>query len=81
MQDIVFLEPMQKRIEIGLFENAALNGDYKLNPFLFCHHNVNFISVYIHGQPIQSKSLVLHFANQNYIRAYHRLFSSFSHIG
>ena len=78
MQDNVFLGPMPKRIVIGLLENAALNGDYKLNPFLFHHHNVSFLSVYVDGQPIPSKPLELDFSNQNYIRAYHRLFSSFN---
>ena len=78
MQDNVFLGPMPKRIVIGLIENAALNGNNALNPFLFHHHNVNFLSVYIDGQPVPSKPLELDFENKNYIRAYHRLFSSFN---
>ena len=78
MQDNVFLGSMPKRIIIGLLENAAMSGQYDLNPFNFHHHNVNFISVYVDGQPVPSKPLELDFAGKNYIRAYHRLFSGFN---
>ena len=78
MQDNVFLGAMPKRIVIGLIGNAALNGDYDFNPFFFNHHHVNFLSIYLDGQPIPSKPLELDFDNKNYVRAYHRLFSGFS---
>ena len=78
MQDNVFLGPMPKRIIIALLENAAMSGQYDLNPFYFNHHNVNFISIYVDGQPLPSKSLELNFSRNNFIRAYHRLFCGFN---
>lgn len=78
LQDNVFLGPMPKRIVIGLLENTAVNGDYTLNPFLFKHHNVNFLSIYVDGQSIPGKPLELNFDSNNYIRAYHRLFTGFN---
>lgn len=79
MQDNVFLGAMPKRIIIGLLENSAYTGQYDLNPFYFHHHHVNFISVYVDGQPVPSKPLELDFDGNNYIRAYHQLFSGFNH--
>lgn len=78
MQDNVFLGPIPKRIVIGLLDNDVINGKYGLNPFLFHHHHVNFLSVYIDGNPVPSKPLELNFDSNNYIRAYHSLFSGFN---
>lgn len=78
MQDNVFLGSMPKRVIIGLLENSAINGQYNLNPFFFNHYNVNFLSIYIDGQPIPSKPLELNFNEGNYIAAYHRLFPGFN---
>ncbi|XP_035230578.1 uncharacterized protein F54H12.2-like [Stegodyphus dumicola] len=55
-----------------------MNGQYKSNPFVFHHYNVNFLSVYIDGHPIPGKPLELDFDSNNYIRAYHSLFSGFN---
>ena len=74
LQDNVFLGTMPKRIILTLLPNAAMNGQYKSNPFMFHHHNVNFVCVYVDGQPIPSKPLELDYENKSYIRAYHTLF-------
>lgn len=78
MQDNVFLGAMPKRVIITCLENAAVNGQYNLNPFLFHHYHANFLSIYVDGQPVPSKPLEMNFAKNSYIRAYHRLFSSFN---
>lgn len=78
MQDNVFLGAMPKRVIIGLLDNSAINGQYNLNPFLFDHHNVNFLSIYMNGQPVPNKPLELNFSENNFIRAYHQLFSGFN---
>ncbi|XP_054708218.1 uncharacterized protein F54H12.2-like [Uloborus diversus] len=69
---------MPKRVVIACIENAAMNGHYSKNPFLFSHHDVNFISIYVDGQPVPSKPMELDFKNNNYIRAYHSLFDGFN---
>jgi len=78
MQDNVFLGHMPKRIVVTCLENAAVNGQYSLNPFLFHHYNINFLSIYLDGQPVPGKPLELNFANKNYVQAYHTLFSGFN---
>jgi hypothetical protein len=77
MQDNVFLGRMPKRVIITCVENAAINGQYARNPFLFAHHNVNFLSIYVDGQSVPCKPLELNFKSDNYVRAYYSLFSSF----
>lgn len=78
MQDNVFLGVMPKRIIITCLDNAAVNGQYSLNPFLFNHYDISFLCVYVDGQPVPGKPLELDFPNKNYIRAYHSLFSGFN---
>lgn len=78
MQDNVFLGNMPKRIIITCLENASMNGQYSLNPFFFHHYNINFLSVYLDGQPVPGKALEVDFENKNYIRAYHTLFPGFN---
>lgn len=78
MQDNVFLGVMPKRLIIACLQNASMNGQYTLNPFLFKHCNLNYVSVYVDGQPVPGKPLELNFPDKNYIRAYHSLFSGFN---
>jgi len=78
LQDNVFLGPMPKRVIITCIENAAMNGDYLKNPFNFSHQNVNFVSVYVDGQPVPGKPLELDFKSGNFTRAYYSLFSGFN---
>lgn len=76
-QDNVFLGHMPKRVIITCIENAALNGVYSQNPFLFAHHNVNFLSIYVDGRPVPCKPLELDFKSNNFIRGYYSLFGGF----
>lgn len=78
MQDNVFLGVIPKRVVVACLDNAAVNGQYNLNPFLFEHCHTNFFCLYVDGQPVPAKALELNFEAGNYIRAYHRLFSRFN---
>lgn len=78
MQDNVFLGVMPKRVTIACLDNAAVNGQYNLNPFLFEHFDINFLSVYLNGQPVPSKPLELNFQSNSFIRAYYQLFAGFN---
>ena len=77
LQDNVFLGLMPKRVILTCIDNAAMNGDYLKNPFLFSHHDANFVSIYVDGQPVPTKPLELNFSSGNYTRAYYSLFSGF----
>ncbi|GFT20817.1 uncharacterized protein F54H12.2 [Trichonephila clavipes] len=74
IQDNVFSGQMPKRIVLACVDNDAFNGNYKKSPFEFNHYNVNFIGVYIDGQPMPHQPLELDFEKENYIRAYQSLF-------
>jgi hypothetical protein len=78
LQDNVYLGLMPKRVIIACLKNAAISGQYNLNPFMFNHFDVNFVGVYVDGHPVPSKPLELNFTSNSYIRAYHRLFSNFN---
>ncbi|GBL72976.1 Uncharacterized protein F54H12.2, partial [Araneus ventricosus] len=78
MQDNVFLGSMPKRLIITFVKNAAINGQYSLNAFNFKHHKLNFLGIYLDGQPVPCKPMELNYESENYIRAYHSLFSGFN---
>lgn len=78
LQENVFVGPLPSRLIIGCVDNAAVNGQYNLNPFQFDHHFVNFLSVNVDGQSVPGKPLELDFENNSYLRAYHQLFSCFN---
>ncbi|GFU60921.1 uncharacterized protein F54H12.2 [Trichonephila clavipes] len=70
IQDNVFSGQMPKRIVLACVDNDAFKGNYKKSPFFeFNHYNVNFIGVYIDGQPMPHQPLELDFEKENYIRA------------
>ncbi|GFW01823.1 uncharacterized protein F54H12.2 [Trichonephila clavipes] len=52
IQDNIFSGQMPKRIVIACVDNDAFNGNYKKSPFEFKHYDVNFIGVYVDGQPV-----------------------------
>ena len=78
LQDNVFLGLMPKRVILTCVGNGAMNGDYTQNPYLFAHHNANFVSIYVDGQPVPAKPLELNFSSKNYVRAYYSLFNGFN---
>uniref|UniRef100_A0ABD2WI17 Uncharacterized protein n=1 Tax=Trichogramma kaykai TaxID=54128 RepID=A0ABD2WI17_9HYME len=73
--DNILLGTIPKRIIIGFVENKAYNGDKSLNPFNFKHFGINFLCLYIDGVQIPSKPLTPDFSRNEYVDAYHTLFS------
>ncbi|XP_035205678.1 uncharacterized protein F54H12.2-like [Stegodyphus dumicola] len=51
IQDNIFIGQMPNRIVVACVDNDAFNGNYKKSPFEFKHYNMNFIGVYVDGQP------------------------------
>jgi len=39
---------------IAMVANEAYSGSLKKNPFVFKHHSINFINVYVNGEPVHS---------------------------
>ena len=74
VQDNIFIGQMPHRIVIACVDNDAFNGNYKKSPFEFKHYNINFMGVYIDGQPVPHNPLQPNFEKNNFIRAYQNLF-------
>ncbi|GBN08240.1 hypothetical protein AVEN_73966-1 [Araneus ventricosus] len=72
-QDNVFLGQMPIRLIITCDDNNAFNGTYSSNPFHFKHNNLNFLGVYVDGNPISSKPIEPDYSNGQSIRAYNSL--------
>lgn len=76
VQDNVFSGQMPKRLVLACVDNDAFNGNYKKSPFEFNHYDINFIGVYVDGQPVPHQPMQLDFEKGNYIRAYQSLFQN-----
>ncbi|GFU59977.1 uncharacterized protein F54H12.2 [Trichonephila clavipes] len=64
---------MPKRLVLACVDNEAFNGNYKKSPFEFNHYYMNFLGVYVDGQPMPHQPLELDFEKDNFIRAYQNL--------
>ena len=72
----MILGQLPKCIIIGFVDNKAFNGDFKLNPFNFHNYKINYLSLYVDGVQIPSRSLQSDFANYHlYVDSFHTLFS------
>ncbi|KAF8794330.1 Retrovirus-related Pol polyprotein type-2 like protein [Argiope bruennichi] len=65
---------MPKRLVLACIDNDAFNGNPKKSPFQFKHYDVNFVGVYMDGQPMAHQPLELDFEKGNFTRAYQNLF-------
>ncbi|GFT59939.1 uncharacterized protein TNCV_705491 [Trichonephila clavipes] len=72
---------MPKRIVVGCVDNDSFHGTFEKSPFDFKHYDINFIGVYVDGQPTPHNPLDLNFAQNNYIKGYHSLFSGTEKLG
>lgn len=81
VQDNIFTGQMPNRIVIACVDNDAFNGNYKKSPFEFKHYNINFIGVYVDGQPVPHNPLQPIFEKNLFIRAYQNLFSNTENKG
>ncbi|XP_054709203.1 uncharacterized protein F54H12.2-like [Uloborus diversus] len=75
VQDNIFIGSMPRKLIIGCIENDAFHGTFEKSPFDFKHFNMNFIGVYVDGQPKPCAPLELNFDKNIYIKGYNSLFS------
>ncbi|GFS36563.1 uncharacterized protein F54H12.2 [Trichonephila inaurata madagascariensis] len=74
IQDNIFSGQMPKKLFVGCVDNEAFHGAFSKSPYEFKHFNLNFIGVYVDGQPVFHNPLELDFSKDQYIRAYQTLF-------
>ncbi|XP_071040074.1 uncharacterized protein F54H12.2-like [Parasteatoda tepidariorum] len=72
---------MPKKVIIGCVDNEAFHGTLTKSPFDFKHFDLNFIGVYVDGQPVPHNPLELNFSQNQYIRAYQTLFDGTERMG
>lgn len=65
---------LPRRIVIGFVNNAAFNGDFKLNPYNFEHFDLDYLSLNMGSQSFPSQPLKPDFKNGDYLQAYMTLF-------
>lgn len=76
IEENVFLGQVPSRVIIGLVSNAAFAGEYKMNPYMFQHFNLNYISVTVNNMPIPIKGMNLDFPKGLYHLPYYLLLNS-----
>ncbi|GFW77856.1 uncharacterized protein F54H12.2 [Trichonephila clavipes] len=81
IQDNIFSGQMPKKLFVGCVDNEAFHGAFSKSPYEFKHFNLNFIGVYVDGQPVPHNPLELHLSKDQYIRAYQTLFVGTDRMG
>ncbi|GFW16560.1 uncharacterized protein F54H12.2 [Trichonephila clavipes] len=81
IQDNIFSGQMPKKLFVGCVDNEAFHGAFSKSPYEFKHFNLNFIGVYVAGQPVPHNPLELDFSKDQYIRAYQTLFFGTDRMG
>ncbi|GFW11724.1 uncharacterized protein F54H12.2 [Trichonephila clavipes] len=81
IQDNIFSGHMPKKLFVGCADNEAFHGAFSKSPYEFKHFNLNFIGVYVDGQPVPHNPLELDFSKDQFIRAYQTLFVGTDRMG
>ncbi|GFX59263.1 uncharacterized protein F54H12.2 [Trichonephila clavipes] len=81
IQDNIFSGQMPKKLFVGCVDNEAFHGAFSKSPYEFKHFNLNFIGVYVDGQPVPHNPLELDFSKDQYIQAYQTLFVGTDRMG
>ncbi|GFS71956.1 uncharacterized protein F54H12.2 [Trichonephila clavipes] len=81
IQDNIFSGQMPKKLFVGCVDNEAFHGAFSKSLYEFKHFNLNFIGVYVDGQPVPHNPLELDFSKDQYIRAYQTLFVGTDRMG
>ena len=74
--DDVYSGDIPSFLVLGLISSKAYTGDYKSNPFNFVHKNLNSLGIYINDEALPARPMVLNFNEENYMEAYHNIFTS-----
>ncbi|GFX85983.1 uncharacterized protein F54H12.2 [Trichonephila clavipes] len=81
IQDNIFSGQMPKKTFVGCVDNEAFHGAFSKSPYEFKHFNLNFIGVYVDGQPVPHNPLEFDFSKVQYIWAYQTLFVGTDRMG
>lgn len=80
VKDNIFLGQLPKRVVIGLVNTDAFSGHVGRNPYNFRHKNVNFMQLYVEGEPVLAKALKPNMPENQYLRCFETLFRGFDRL-
>ena len=72
--DNVFLSQVPKRVVIGMVDGDAFAGCYNKNPYNFKHYNVDYMQLFVDGNPVNLRPLKPNIAERDYIHCYETLY-------
>ena len=76
MTDNIFHGQVPSKIIIDMISNSAYSGDYEKNPFNFMNMGVNYLELYVDGQPVPSRLFRPNFDENDYVSTYLNLLDS-----
>ena len=74
VQDNVIQGQLPRRVVLGFVNHDNYNGTTGSNPFEFNHFNLNYLSLYVDGEPIPSQPFRPNFTSNQYMKSYRSLF-------
>lgn len=81
IEENVFLGTIPTRIVICLIPSKGFVGDYDVNPYVFPHYNLNYISLSVNNVPYPIKGLQLDFDSDIKLLPYYLLYCSLGTAG
>jgi hypothetical protein len=81
IEENVFLGNVPSRIVVCLVPSKGFVGDYTVNPYVFPHYDLNYISLSVNNVPYPMKGLNLDFTNNSNLLPYYLLFTSLGIAG
>ena len=76
VQDNVIQGQLPRRVVLGMVKNSAYNGSLKQNPFEFEHFNMNYLALYVEGEPVPAQPYKPNFDANQYLRSYLSLYEA-----
>lgn len=80
-EDHLFQGQLPKRLFIGMIDNKAFNGTYKMNPFHFQHFNLSKLDVSCNGHSMYNRPFEPDFDQNLYLRSYMSLYQAVASLG
>ena len=80
-EDHLFQGQLPKRIFIGMVDNKAFNGTYRMNPFHFQHFDLSKLDVSCNGHSIYNRPFEPNFEQKLYLRSYMSLYQAVASLG
>jgi hypothetical protein len=75
-KDNIYIGALPRKLVMGILENDAHSGSYSKSPFNFKNHNVNFIQVYLNGDPYPVRAYQPDYEKEVYSREYYSLYDN-----